>query len=280
MARRFFLGEKNFGVLKPKVMSVHPFSFSNGCLLLLSAGLGGYLFFLWRRVQQKAAPSEIALFKKPVQRFALVYALFLAVISLLASTDFFTAVTVPPRFLIVFLPLLFFIVLLCKASTTGALRFLYFLPPAFLLGVHVYRTFIEIIFIRLANEKIIPVQLSINGRNLDLWIGVLAIPVALLFHREHRAARPLGLLFNFLGLLSLANIFSIVIQAVPSPFRRYDTLFLPTYFPGVLIVFLASAAILLHILSLKQLMAIKKKAANNTVKQERVMGNMVGVGQP
>jgi hypothetical protein len=55
----------------------------------------------------------------------------------------------------------------------------------------------------------------------------------------------------------------------------YDTLHLPTYFPGVLIVFLASSALYLHVLSLRQLLALKEgsvlrktdKTASKTVLQ-------------
>ena len=103
-------------------------------------------------------------------------------------------------------------------------------------------------------EGIIPVELSLQGRNFDLWIGVLAVPTGYLFLIKHKLANKAAVVFNWLGLLSLANIFSIVVPSMPSPFRVYNMLYLPTYFPGILIVFLASAAIYLHILSLKQLL--------------------------
>ncbi len=242
-------------------MLVNPFSPSNLCLLLISAGLIAYLFFVWRYVNQKLSLSEQNVFRKPVVRFATVYAIYFFVISVLASNGFFTVITMPPRFLLIFLPLFLIILLFSKAKLDGPLHFLHLLPPVFLITIHVYRLLIELVFIQFAHEKIIPLELSIHGRNYDLWIGVLALPTGYLFLKQHRWARKAGILFNVLGLLSLANIFSIAVPSMPSPFRIYNMLYLPTYFPGILIVFLASAAICLHILSLRQLIAIKEPTA-------------------
>jgi hypothetical protein len=241
-------------------MSVNPFSLSNIFLLLISAVLLGYLFILWQLVKQKAPVKQLPSFRKPVLRFAAAYAIYLLLLCVLASTHFFTVITMPPRFLLVFLPMLLIIFLLSKAKLNGALLFLSYLSPVLLVAVQVYRIFIELVFVQFANEKIIPQELSVYGRNFDLWIGVLAIPVAVLFVGNHPLARKAGIAFNILGLLSLANIFSIAVPSMPSTFRVYDMLYLPTYFPGILIVFAASVAIYLHILSLRQLLAMRQTA--------------------
>lgn len=246
-----------FVSLKRMIMSINPFSVSNLCLLLISAGLIAYFFYLWQVIKQRAATTDFSKLKKPVVRFLLLYTIYFTGLSLLAANHFFDVVTMPPRFLVVFVPLVFIVILLCRTKMEGALRFLQLLPPVLLIGVHVYRLLIELVFIQYANEKIIPAELSIHGRNLDLWIGVLALPVAFLFFKKYRIARRAGIFFNILGLLSLVNIFTIAVPSMPSPFRVYDTLYLPTYFPGILIVFLASFAIILHILSIRQLMALQ-----------------------
>jgi hypothetical protein len=247
-------------VIKLLFMSVNPFSASNLCLLLISAGLVVYLFYLWLRVKEKTSSADDRALRTPVTRFTFLYTLYFTGIAILAANQFFAVITMPPRFVLIFAPLLFIVVMLSRAKTTGSLRFLQLIPPVLLIAVHVYRLLIEIVFIQFAQEKIIPVELSVHGRNQDLWIGVLALPVAWLFWRKHHLARKAGITFNILGLLSLVNIFSIAVPSMPSTFRVYDTLYLPTYFPGILIVFLASAAIYLHILSLKQLLAMKATA--------------------
>jgi hypothetical protein len=164
----------------------------------------------------------------------------------------------PPRFLLIFLPLGLIIFLVTRASVNGSLGFVRYLPPGVLAGVHLYRLFIEIIFVRFANEGIIPVELSIHGRNYDMVIGILALPVAWLLWKKHPISSPVCFAFNVLGLLSLLNIFTIAVPSMPSPFRVYAMNYLPTYFPGILIVFLVTAAICLHILSLKQLLWAKR----------------------
>lgn len=253
MARTFFVEVLTFVVIKLLFMSVNPFSVSNLCLLLITAGLLTYLLFLWRMLKQKSTPEAFATFRKPVLTFVSLYALYFTGISFLAANQFFNVITMPPRFLLIFLPLLLIVILLSRASLRRSLRFLHFVPPVLLIAIHVYRFFIELVFVEFAKDKIIPVELSIHGRNFDLWIGVLALPVAYLFLKGHKLARKAGIAFNVLGLLSLVNIFTIAVPSMPSPFRVYNTLYLPTYFPGISIVFLASAAIFLHILSLRQL---------------------------
>ena len=246
-------------------MSINPFSPSNLCLLLITIALVVYLIFLWRLLKQKTSPGALSQFKKPVLRFAALYTLYFTGISLLAANQFFNVITMPPRFLLIFLPLLFIVFLLSRASLRRSLSFLHVLPPVLLIAVQVYRLFIELLFIRFADEKIIPVELSLHGRNFDLWIGVLALPAAYLFFKGHKRATKAGITFNILGLLSLVNIFTIAVPSMPSPFRVYDTLYLPTYFPGILIVFLASAAIFLHLLSLRQLVVLQNpKALGNS----------------
>ncbi|HEV7330687.1 MAG TPA: hypothetical protein VGN63_06595 [Flavisolibacter sp.] len=241
-------------------MSFNPFSVSNLCLVLLSAGLIVYLIFLWKQLQRNASQEVLVKFKKPVLRFAALYAVYMAIICLLAANHFFGVVTMPPRFLLVFVPLVLIVILLTKAKMNKSLSFLSFVPPTMLISIHVYRLLIELVFIQFASEKIIPVELSIHGRNYDLWIGVLAVPFGYLVYKQNTLSTKAGILFNVLGLLSLVNIFTIVIPSMPSPFRVYEPLYLAAYFPGVLIVFLASSAIFLHILSLRQLLAYKTNA--------------------
>ncbi|WP_162944997.1 hypothetical protein [Flavisolibacter nicotianae] len=239
-------------------MPLHPFSLSNLSLVFLTAGLLVFLFRLWKKTVRAASPEEKNRFQKPVTRFVLVYAVYAAAITVLAALGFFRVATMPPRFLVIFLPMLLVVVLLSGANRRSALSFLSLVPPAFLIGVHVYRLFIELVFLQFAREGLIPEVLSFHGRNFDLFIGVLALPVAFLFWKKWRLARFAGIVFNVLGLLSLLNIFSIAIRSLPSVFRVYETLYLPLYFPGILIVFLASAAVFLHVLSLRQLLPARQ----------------------
>lgn len=239
-------------------MTIYPFSASNLGLVLIGAGLLAYFIYCWRYLRQKTTPEQRSLFAKPVLRFAVVLGVYQLALCLLAAAGFFNVITVPPRFLLIFLPMLLVVLLLAKTKRSGILSFLDFLPPVFLVGIQAMRVLVELLFLQFAAEKIIPVTLSLHGRNVDVLIGVLAIPVSLLLAKKHRLADRAALVFNLLGILSLVNIFSIAVPALPSTFRVYDTLYLPTYFPGVLIVFVASSALFLHVLSLRQLLEKKQ----------------------
>lgn len=256
-------------------MPLNPYSVSNLCLLLITVAFIVYFVCLWQWLKHKVTAPALAGFKKPVLRFVCIYTFYFTGISLLAANHFFATITMPPRFLLIILPLMAVVVTLSRASLHHSLRFLQFVPPFLLVGVQAYRLAIELVFVQFAHEKIIPLELSLLGRNYDLWIGVLAIPVAWLLRRQHRWAPKAAIIFNVLGLLSLLNILSIVIPSVPSAFRVYDMLYLPTYFPGILIVFLASAAIFLHILSLRQLMHFKQtqlyRGENKLVEENSLM---------
>lgn len=259
-------------------MNINPFSFSNLLLVFISVALIVYLVRVGQVIKQKTTTAEFRLLRKPVVAFFSAYAIYFTGLSVLAAGHFFDEVTMPPRALVVFLPLLFVVALLSKVKINGPLRFLSFVPPAMLIGVHLYRLFIELVFLQFAEEKIIPEALSLHGRNFDLSVGVVALPVAFVLHKKYAMARTAGIFFNLFGLLSLVNIFSIVVPSVPSSFRVYDTLYLPTYFPGILIVFLASFAIFLHILSLRQLLLLKdtspaKKAVVKSVQRPRLEYN-------
>lgn len=236
-------------------MPTNLFSFSNSCLLLISAALIVYLVSLWRFVKRNTEPEILKVTQKPVARFASVYAGYFLLLCVLASGGFFLKQTMPPRFVLIFLPMLLSIVFLTTAKTNKTLQFLARVPPSALILVQSFRILVEVLFLQFLKEKLIPEELSFHGRNYDLLIGVLALPVGYLYLKKYNFARKAGIAFNILGLLSLINIFSIVIFSLPSPFRIYNTLYLPTYFPGVMIVFLVSQAIYLHILSLKQLLA-------------------------
>lgn len=262
-------------------MPTHSFPFPNTCLLLLAAALIVYLFFLWRFAKRKAAPEAFQLFQKPALRFAVVYFVYLAIVSVLAATGFFQVVTTPPRFLLFFLPLLAGAASLVRARRNSLLPVLSVVPPVALIFVQSFRIMVELLFLQFEKAGLLPLQLSFHGRNYDLLIGALSLPVGALFLAKHNWSQRAGILFNLLGLFSLGNIFSIVLFSVPSSFRIYDTFYLPGYFPGVTIVFLASLALYLHILSLKQLLWFNAK----TLPQKKGIRAVVkptgaGVAQP
>ena len=171
----------------------------------------------------------------------------------IGGIGFFTVVTIPPRAIFVLLPIFITLVLVSTAKLNHSLGFLAFIPPAYLVTVQSFRILVEWTLAQFYIEQLVPIQLTWHGRNFDVVIGLLALPVGWLLYKKHPFATKAGIAFNILGLISLFNIVTIALPSIPSGFRIYDTNYLPTYFPGVLITWLASGAAYLHILSLRQL---------------------------
>jgi hypothetical protein len=235
-------------------MSIDKFSLPNLILLAASVVVLCYLYYVWTIIRDNASPAQMNSVSKKPKWFAIAYGLYLIIIFALGSTGFFATVTMPPRLAIIFIPIMATVILLVVSKISTSLNFLTLVPPATLVSIQAFRIAIEFGLTQFYADKIIPVELTFHGRNFDIAIGLLAIPIAYLLFTKQKLSTKLGIAFNILGLISFINITSIAVSSFPSPFRIYDTNYLPTYFPGILITFLAPVACYFHVLSLKQLM--------------------------
>ncbi len=120
-----------------------------------------------------------------------------------------------------------------------------------------FRFPLELIFIWLLHYNAIPVEMTFEGRNPDILIGLSAPLMALAVKREWLPVKAL-LLWNIIGLLCLINIMCVAILCLPTPFRMFfDSV--PNefvlYFPFNLVpsVFVM-LALFLHVVSLKTLL--------------------------
>jgi len=202
-----------------------------------------------RQGQGGAAPGT----RRKARIIICLYLLWLLIASLLAVNGFFDVPTTPPRFVLFFAVLAMAAAGLILLSHKRLLELLDGLPPQLLIYFQSFRIVVELAIWMLYLDGLVPREMSFEGRNFDLLIGLLA-PVAG-YIVQRRQWWNLGLVFNFLGLAALLNIVTIVVLAVPSPFRQYDTLQIASYFPGILIpCLLAPAATYMHILSIRQLL--------------------------
>lgn len=167
----------------------------------------------------------------------------------------------PPRLLLVLLPPIILTVFLLRSRRVGAL--LDALPLAALVAPQVFRVAVELLLWLLYREGRIPVQMTFEGHNWDILVGLTALPVAWWLSRGH--SPTLARVWNIAGLLILANIVVVAILSAPLPFRQFhnepaNTViadFPWVWLPGVLV----PAAYVLHLLSLRQL-ARRSKADN------------------
>ncbi len=238
-------------------MDINAFSLPNIGLILMSLLLIIFLIYIRYTINMNASIQQQQNFKKPILRFTGIYFLYLILICFLASSGFFSVATNPPRMLLGFIPVIITAIIILRANASKSLSLLQFISPWLFIAVQSFRIIVEFILAALYKEKLVPVELTYHGRNFDIAIGLLAIPAAFIVYKKYAFAKMASSVFNTLGLISLINILTIAIPSVPSAFRIYEMNYLPTYFPGILILFLMPMAIYFHLLSIRQFSLIK-----------------------
>jgi hypothetical protein len=134
---------------------------------------------------------------------------------------------------------------------------LQFVPETTLINLQVFRIFVEVLLWLLFVQNLLPVQMTFEGRNFDILVGITAPLAAWLF-----AGKKWALIgWNILGLCLLINIVTIALLSLPTQFRVFDnepanTIVLNSPFillPGMLV----PLAYGLHFFSLRQV-ALRK----------------------
>lgn len=142
-------------------------------------------------------------------------------------------------------------------------------PLALLAAFQVFRFPLELILHEWYNQGVVAIQLTYLGDNLDILIGLAAIPVALAIWKGW-AARPVAWAFNVIGLVFLFRIIWIVSLSSPTPLRAviggYETgpdILLGMTVPHVWIATVAVfSAIMVHAISLRVLWETRKDQPN------------------
>lgn len=161
----------------------------------------------------------------------------------------------PPHLLVVLLPPLLTLLLLSRSARVRHL--LRLTPSAWLVGLQSFRVVVEVGLWWLLRAGAAPVQMTFEGRNFDILVGLTA-PLVLLLGR-HRRSRWALALWNVAGLALLANIVVVALLSVPGPLRVFlnepaNTIvarFPFVWLPGLLV----PLAYWLHVFSLRQLVA-------------------------
>lgn len=93
-------------------------------------------------------------------------------------------------------------------------------PLAGLIGFQVFRVGVEICLALLYHGGVVPEQMTFEGRNWDILVGLSALPLAWLAARG-RLPRPALLAWNVVSLGLLLNIVVISVLSTPSAFRAF-----------------------------------------------------------
>jgi hypothetical protein len=215
------------------------------CLFLLLSGLFRSLF---------RAGMDSTVCRQWVLRAGLVLAGWLLLSAALAYTGFLAEFsTVPPRMLVIILPPLIVILLLTFSS--GFKRVLSYTPPHWLFYLQGFRMVVELLLWRLFAVGLLPFQMTFEGWNFDVLVGLTGPMIGWLAARK-RLPRWAAIGWNVAGLLLLVNIVVIALLSAPTPFQvfKYEPAniviaqFPIVWLPG----FLVPLAYSLHFFSLRQ----------------------------
>jgi hypothetical protein len=177
------------------------------------------------------------------------------VISVLSLIGFFNNFqTIPPRLVIVLIVPL--IAIIWAIYTDTGKEIIKHSNTHSVIYLQSFRIAVEILLWMLFLQDLLPVQLTLEGRNFDILSGLTAPIVGFLLARR-KVPGFVVILWNFVCLGLLINVVSMAILSMPTPFRMFlndpaNTVvgtFPVVWLPGLLV----PLAYGLHFFSLRQL---------------------------
>ncbi len=185
-----------------------------------------------------------------------------AYVFLLAASGFLKELSLPPRFpLLLIIPLFIFTAILLYKKRNSAV--LHAIPRSWPIYFQSFRIVVESLFIATVSAGILHKEVTLEGYNYDMFIGLTAPIIALLVYQLRIAPQQLALVWNYLGLLVLASVIALFTTTVFFPsLWGYEGVFVPTEFldfPYILVAaYLMPMAVFVHIVSIIQLTGSKE----------------------
>ena len=188
---------------------------------------------------------------------------WLGLLAFLASRNFFSDFSaLPPRFVLAIAPP--WIVIFFLASLKAFRYLLHQVPVSWLVYLQTFRVVVEVVLWLVFVAQVAPVQMTFEGRNFDILVGLTA-PLAAYFWFQRELKVGWGVFWNIFGLGMLLNIVITAILSVPTPFRVFWNEPANTFVTNVPFIwlpgFVVPVALALHIFSLIQLLGRHKANA-------------------
>ncbi|MBC8047733.1 MAG: hypothetical protein H7Y00_13130 [Fimbriimonadaceae bacterium] len=139
---------------------------------------------------------------------------FIALCGFYTNTD-----TVPPRFLLLVLPPLLFIIILF--ATSKGRHYIDNLNIKTLTILHTIRIPVELVLFWLYINEMIPGLMTFEGRNFDILSGLTAPVIFYFGFIKKRINKNVILIWNFICLGLLINIIVNAILSAPFPFQQF-----------------------------------------------------------
>jgi len=181
--------------------------------------------------------------------------------SVLSLRGFYTFTnSIPPRFALLVLPPLLFIISLFIFP--AGKKFIDGLDAKILTYLHTVRIPVEFVLYLLFIHKQLPKLMTFEGRNFDILSGISAPFIAYFGYNKMKLSKSALLIWNFICLALLVNVVVNGFLSAPFPFQQFGfdqpnvaVLYFPfTWLPGCVI----QLVLLSHLASIRQLLIDKK----------------------
>lgn len=186
---------------------------------------------------------------------ALALGSWLTLVAVLAATGFYADTTaIPPRLVFMIAPVIIVLVVAAISATVSVAADA--TSQTWLIGLQGFRVVVELILWMLHRQGIVPVQMTVEGLNVDIVVGLAALVLLVPMLRGWQPKRGVILAFNVAGLIIVTNIVVVGILSAPSPVRLFmnepaNTIvatFPYCWLPGIVV----PIAYILHIMSLRK----------------------------
>ncbi len=186
---------------------------------------------------------------------------WLLLTGLVSLTGFFTNFEeLPPRIALAMLPPIFLTLYLLFSKRFTP--FLELVPESWFVYLQSFRFPLEVILWLGFLGGSVPFQMTFEGFNFDIIVGLTAYIAGFVFFARNRYRRFEAIIWNIFGLVLLVNIVTIAVVSTPSPLRIFmnePANRILAYFPFIWVPgFLVPLAFALHVFSLKQLLFMSK----------------------
>jgi hypothetical protein len=200
-------------------------------------------------------------FQVPTGKFLIFVALWIIVLLLLSLTGFLSDFSsFPPRMaLVLAVPV---IVLIWYTFSHRSNDLITKMPPAWIVKMQGFRVVVELFLWWAYLDHVMPVQMTFEGRNFDILVGLSAPMMAFWGLKQGKIPPRWVLVWNVAGILILLNIVIIAILSMPTPkqyFFNEPANTIVATFPWVLLPgILVALAFALHLISIKQMLKLRK----------------------
>lgn len=193
------------------------------------------------------------------QWFYIIVGVWIALISVLSLSGFLSDFdSLPPRITLVLIPPM--VTMLVYTIRSKSLKIvLTAIPVQWILYLQGFRVIVELMLWYQYELGLTPIQMTFEGRNMDIIAGITGPIVGFLYARKGANMRKVVIGWNFIGLGLLFNILMVAILSFPTKFRYFmnePSNYLVTEFPFVWLPgILVAIAYTMHFFSLKQVLS-------------------------